>query len=31
MAELLYDTIPSLDLADFASVDPQKKDRFVQA
>lgn len=31
MAELLYDTIPSLDLADFTSGDPQKKDKFVQA
>lgn len=31
MAELLYDTIPSLDLADFISGDPQKKDKFVQA
>ena len=31
MAELLYDTIPSLDLADFTSGDPQKKEKFVQA
>lgn len=31
MAELLYDTIPSLDLADFTSGDPQKKNMFVQA
>jgi isopenicillin N synthase-like dioxygenase len=31
MAELLYDTIPSLDLADFTSGDPQKKDTFVRA
>ena len=30
MAELLYDTIPSLDLADFTSGDIQKKNRFVQ-
>jgi isopenicillin N synthase-like dioxygenase len=31
MAELLYDTIPSLDLADFTNGDPQKKEKFVQA
>ena len=31
MAELLFDTIPSLDLADFTSGDPQKKNTFVQA
>ena len=31
MAELLYDTIPSLDLADFTSGDSKKKDKFVQA
>jgi isopenicillin N synthase-like dioxygenase len=30
MAELLYDTIPSLDLADFTSGDPQRKNKFVQ-
>lgn len=30
MAELLYDTIPSLDLADFTGRDPQKKIKFVQ-
>ncbi len=30
MAELLYDTIPSLDLADFTSGDKQKKNKFVQ-
>ncbi|MEY4930511.1 MAG: hypothetical protein RI909_1235 [Bacteroidota bacterium] len=30
MAELLYDTIPSLDLADFTSGDPEKKNKFVQ-
>ncbi len=30
MAELLYETIPSLDLADFTSGDPQKKTKFVQ-
>jgi isopenicillin N synthase-like dioxygenase len=30
MAELLYDTIPSLDLAEFTSEDVQKKKKFVQ-
>jgi isopenicillin N synthase-like dioxygenase len=30
MAELLYDTIPSLDLADFSNGDPHKKSNFVQ-
>ncbi len=30
MAEQLYDTIPSLDLADFTSGDTQKKNKFVQ-
>lgn len=30
MAEMLYDTIPSLDLADFISGDTQKKNKFVQ-
>jgi isopenicillin N synthase-like dioxygenase len=30
MAELLYDTIPSLDLADFTGGDPQRKIKFVQ-
>jgi len=30
MAELLYDTIPSLDLADFTSGDPQRRNKFVQ-
>ncbi len=30
MAELLYDTIPLLDLADFTSGDTQKKNKFVQ-
>lgn len=30
MAELLYDAIPSLDLADFTSGDPQRKNKFVQ-
>lgn len=30
MAELLYDKIPSLDLADFTSGDPQRKNKFVQ-
>jgi len=29
MSEILYDTIPSLDLADFTSGDPQKKKKFV--
>lgn len=28
--EILYDEIPSLDLADFTSNDPQRKDDFVQ-
>ncbi len=30
MAELLYDKIPSLDLADFTSGDSEKKNKFVQ-
>lgn len=30
MAELLYDTIPSLDLADYTTGDLHKKDKFVQ-
>ncbi len=30
MTEILYDEIPSLDLADFTSGDPQKKANFVQ-
>jgi isopenicillin N synthase-like dioxygenase len=30
MAELLYDTIPSLDLADFTSGDSIKRNKFVQ-
>ena len=30
MAELLYDTIPSLDLADFTSDNPQRRNKFVQ-
>jgi isopenicillin N synthase-like dioxygenase len=30
MAELLLDTIPSLDLADFTSGDPQRKSKFIQ-
>lgn len=30
MAEQLYNTIPSLDLADFTSGDAQKKNKFVQ-
>jgi len=29
MAEILYDTIPSLDLADFTSGDPHKRKKFV--
>ncbi len=29
MSEILYDTIPSLDLADFTSGDPQRKKKFV--
>ncbi len=31
MAEILYDEIPSLDLADFYGDDPSKKSKFVQA
>ena len=31
MAELLYDQIPSLDLTDFTSGDPQRKQKFVEA
>jgi len=30
MAEILYDTIPSLDLADFTSGDPVRKQKFVE-
>lgn len=30
MAEILYDSIPSLDLADFTSGDPDRKARFVK-
>lgn len=30
MAERLYDTIPSLDLADFTSGDPVRKQNFVE-
>ena len=30
MAEILYDKIPSLDLADFTIGDPQRKNKFVQ-
>lgn len=30
MTEILYDSIPSLDLADFTSGDPQRKARFVK-
>lgn len=30
MADILFDTIPSLDLADFTSGDPQRKAKFVQ-
>lgn len=30
MAEILYDKIPSLDLADFTTGDPQRKNKFVQ-
>lgn len=30
MSKVLYDQIPSLDLADFLSGDPQKKSKFVQ-
>lgn len=31
MAEILYDEIPSLDLADFTGGDPEKKKKFVAA
>lgn len=31
MAEILYDQVPSLDLADFTSGDPEKKKKFVAA
>ena len=31
MKEILYDEIPSLDLADFYGGDPVKKERFVAA
>jgi isopenicillin N synthase-like dioxygenase len=31
MAEILYDHVPSLDLADFTSDDPEKKKKFVAA
>jgi len=30
MSEILYDEVPSLDLADFLSGDPEKKQKFVQ-
>ncbi|MCW5912035.1 MAG: isopenicillin N synthase family oxygenase [Cyclobacteriaceae bacterium] len=30
MADILFDEIPSLDLADFTSGDPQRKNKFVQ-
>ena len=30
MSEELIEKIPSLDLADFTSGDPQKKEKFVQ-
>lgn len=30
MAEILFDKIPSLDLADFTNGDPQRKNKFVQ-
>ena len=30
MAEILYDSIPSLDLADFTSGDPNRKSKFVK-
>ena len=30
MAEILFDKIPSFDLADFTSGDPQRKNKFVQ-
>jgi len=31
MAEILYDKVPSLDLADFTGNDPEKKKKFVAA
>lgn len=31
MAEVLYDEVPSLDLADFTGTDPEKKKKFVAA
>lgn len=31
MAEVLYDEVPSLDLADFTGTDPEKKKKFVNA
>ena len=31
MAEILYDQVPSLDLADFTSGDPEKRKKFVAA
>jgi isopenicillin N synthase-like dioxygenase len=31
MAEILYDEVPSLDLADFTGSDPEKKKKFVAA
>ena len=30
MADILYDEVPSLDLADFTSGDPVRKDKFIQ-
>ncbi len=31
MSKVLYDEVPSLDLADFMSGDPERKKKFVQA
>ncbi len=31
MAEILYDEVPSLDLADFTGGNPEKKKKFVAA
>ncbi len=31
MADILYDEVPSLDLADFTGNDPEKKKKFVAA
>jgi isopenicillin N synthase-like dioxygenase len=31
MNDILYDEVPSLDLADFTSGDPQRKRKFVEA